>query len=412
MLLFTAALGCAAAMSSAWAQSSSTNPVVSYATFFGGGSADYYESEGGYGIALGPGGAVYVLGYTGSADSFPLTNRFGPDWQGFGTFVIKYDPTARTVLYSSLIRGCWGRAIAVDAAGNAYITGHAAYYTATTNAFQADFQGGNYDAFVAKLSADGSSLLYCTFLGGENEEVGRRIIVDGAGQAIVTGTTASTNFPVTAGVAQPRLAGTWNAFVTKLDASGSNLVFSTYLGGDCFDYGMGLALDSSNNVYVSGSSCSTNFSATPHPLFLGTNELGADAFVAKLSPDGRAVRWVTFFGGDGDQLGSALALDGAGNAYVFGQTSASNFPVTAGCLQGQFGGGAWDNFVVKLNASGSNLVYATYLGGASADDQREDINLRGYPLKASTPICCVFFRRSVSDGHHILWSLASNGYPP
>jgi hypothetical protein len=364
-------------MVSAWAQSSSTNPVVSYATFFGGGTADYYESEGGYGIALGPGGTVYVLGYTGTASSFPLTNRFGPDWQEFGTFVIKYDPASRAVLYSSLIRGCWGRAIAVDSAGNAYVTGHATYYTATTNAFQADFQGGNYDAFVAKLSADGASLLYCTFLGGENEDVGRRIVVDAAGQAIVTGTTASTNFPVTAGVVQPRLAGIWNAFVTKLDASGSNLVFSTYLGGACFDYGLGLALDSSNNVFVSGSSCSTNFASAPHPLFLGTNELGADAFVAKLSPDARAVRWVTFFGGDGDQLGSALALDGAGNAYVFGQTSASNFPVTAGCLQSQYGGGAWDNFVVKLNSSGSNLAYATYLGGASADDQREDMNLYG-----------------------------------
>lgn len=348
---------------------STNSPTLSYCSLFGGAGDDV-----GYGITSDAAGYVYFVGRMSSATTFPapFTSRFDPSSIGEGTFVAKFNPVNKTFVYRAFIAACTGRAIAVDGFGNAYIAGEARNYFGsfqTTNAYQAAYAGGDFDAFVAKLSADGSQLLYCTYLGGDRVDLARRIAVDNAGQAIVMGITDSTNFPTTAnGVLQTNLAGGRDAFVVKLDSNGTNLLYSTYLGGRRSDDGTGLAVDGNGNIYISGRSTSTNFSAALNPVRLGpleTDAFGENAFIAKLAPDLTAVLYLTLFGGSGADCGSAVAVDGSGNACLFGQTASTDFPVTTNAFQTEFGAGGEDNFVVKLNASGSNFIYATYLGNGA-----------------------------------------------
>ncbi len=217
---------------------------------------------------------------------------------------------------------------------------------------------------VAKLSADGSNVIYATYLGGSGSDLARGIAVDTNGQAVVTGVTDSTNFPVTANAAQTHLAGGYDALVTKLVSTGSKLIYSTYVGGEADDLAMGLTVDGSGNILIAGESGSTNFANVSDVIRIGTNG-STNAFVAKLSPDLSTVRYITLIGDnnnfagaddDSSSIAAAVAVDGAGNAYLFGQTSATNFPATANAPQRQFGGGVWDDFVAKVDPSGSNLL--------------------------------------------------------
>jgi hypothetical protein len=372
-LLLAAAVVSPAQLLRSFAQTTNL-PALNYCSRFGGTSEDV-----GYGIARDSAGCVYIVGHAGWADTFalPFTSRFDPSSISWGTFVAKFDPGSRAFVYRVFIAACTGRAITVDASGNAYITGemradHVGYFQAT-NTCQPDYGGGELDAFVAKLSPDGSQLLYCTWLGGSRVDMGRAIAVDSSGQAIVMGITDSTNFPTAAnGGIQTNLAGGRDLFVVKLGAAGTNLLASTYLGGRRNDDGAGLAVDTAGNVYIAGGSASTNFSAAPNPIQLGPlspkEPVNPTAFVVKLTPDFAAVSYLTLFGGSGEDYGSAVAVDGSGNAFVFGQTSSADFPATAGALQTQFGGSHEDNFVVKLNAAGSSFLYATYLGGSGNED--------------------------------------------
>lgn len=242
---------------------STASPVLNYSTFIGGGGTTY-SGEIGTGIAIGPGGFVYFVGITTSGDTFPYTHSFGNPNDTLGSFVGKYNPADHTLAYLTFIPGCVGRGIAVDGLGNAYLTGEC-YALPATNAVQPDFGGGYYDAFAVKLNPDGTQLLYATFLGGANVDMGRRIAVNNAGEAIITGFTASTNFPTRAAL-QSQLAGSYDAFLVKLDASGSNFVYATYLGGASGDFGYGLALDTFGDIYISGWSYSDSFSAGPLPV--------------------------------------------------------------------------------------------------------------------------------------------------
>jgi uncharacterized protein (TIGR03437 family) len=276
-------------------------------------------------------------------------------------------------------------AIAVDAAGNTYITGE----TQSTNfpvsgPFQAT-RRSERDAFVAKLNPAGTSLVYTTYLGGTGDDRGNGIAVDSAGNAYVAGTTASTNFPTQSPLRGTYGGGSSDAFVAKLDPAGSALVYSTYLGGSARDAGNAIALDGSGAAYVAGDTESDNF-PTQAPLqgargsgtcrndFFGwvfTNPC-ADAFVSKLNPAGSALVYSTYVGGAKtapDQSGVdrawGIAVDSAGAAYITGETSSERFP-TQGPVQAAFGGNV-DAFVAKLNAAGSALVYSTYLGGSGLD---------------------------------------------
>jgi hypothetical protein len=298
------------------------------------------------------------------------------------TKALVVDPTLvySTYLGGSSIDTAYG--IAVDSAGNAYVTG----YTNSTNfPTKSAFQGtkaGNYDAFVTKLSPTGSALVYSTYLGGNSGNgidiaKGSRLVpvgkdswwgscsntLDSAGNAYVAGLTASTNFPTENPYQKVYPGGYYAAFVTKLSPTGSALVYSTYLGGGYADVAYGIAVDSASNAYVTGATQSTKF-PTKNP-FQGTNAGGSDAFVTKLSPTDSALVYSTYLGGGGGDVAYGIAVDSARNAYVTGYTKGTNFP-TKNPFQGTNAGGS-DAFVTKLSPTGSALVYSTYLGGGGGD---------------------------------------------
>src|SRR5713101_2379850 len=357
------------------------DPVLSYSTYLGGGSSDI-----GYGIAVDSAGNAYVTGTTFSSD-FPTVNALQPTRHGYyDAFVAKLNPAGSALVYFTYLGGRsqdYGYGIAVDSAGNAYVTGTTfSSDFPTVNALRPGLSG-SADAFVAKLNAAGSALVYSTFLGGSDfvfltefglayaYDSGSAIAVDSAGNAYVTGTTPAFDFP-TVNALQPTLAGFANAFVAKLNPAGSALVYSTFLGGSsgsCDEYGfcypasddgLGIAVDSTGNAYVTGT--------TPSPDFPTVNALQPtlhgyyDAFVAKLNAAGSALVYSTYLGGSDYDSGYGIAVDSAGNAYVSGTTSSSDFP-TASPLQPALGG-YQDAFVAKLDPAGSALVYSTYLGGS------------------------------------------------
>jgi photosystem II stability/assembly factor-like uncharacterized protein len=226
------------------------------------------------------------------------------------------------------------------------------------------------DAFVTKLNPSGSGLLFSTYLGGSLDETGNGIAVDNSGNIYVAGLTNSTNYPVLNPVQSGPSAteNCINAFVTKLNPAVPSFVFSTYLGGSKCDVANSVAIDSTNNVYVTGSTSSTDFpTAGPIQAALA-DPFNGDVFVTKLTNTG-SLAYSTYLGGNGSETGFGIAVDSSSNAYVTGTTTSSNFP-TANPIQASNGGSAGDAFVSKLNAQGSALVYSTYLGGAGTDVSR------------------------------------------
>jgi len=346
------------------------DPVFTYSTYLGGNS---YEQ--GNGIAIDSLGNAYVTGYTGSPN-FPMANALQPTCQpscpgSADAFITKINPTGSAMVYSTYLGGNandLGNAIAVDSSGNAYVTG----YTQSTNfptlnPLQAAFGGGS-DAFVAKLDPTGSTLLYSTYLGGSNLDVGNGIAVDSSGNAYVTGTTSSLNFP-TMNALRAACAftcpGNSDAFISKVNSTGSALVYSTYLGGNDIDVGNAIAVDSSGNAYVTGYTGSLDF-PTVNAL-QPTEGSGWDTFISKVNSTGSALVYSTYLGGVGNDYAYAIAVDSSGNAYVTGTTSSINFP-TVNAVQSTYGAGASsDGFVAKINPTGSALAYSTYLGNPGAN---------------------------------------------
>jgi hypothetical protein len=284
--------------------------------------------------------------------------------------VASYDRTRDLVIdpvvqYSTYLGGSGtdsAFSLAVDATGNAYITGStgSTNFPTTTPAQAAN--AGNTDVFVAKLNNGGSALVYATYIGGAGDETANGIIVDATGSAHLVGVTDSADFPVHNAV-HGTIAGATDAFVVKLAPNGASLTYATYLGGTDIDIGTGVAIDAAGNTYVSGSTQSTDF-ATASPL-QAANAGGFDAFAAKLSADGSTVTYATYLGGAGQENGRAIAVDSLGNAYLAGDTNGGTFP-TQGAFQATNATGR-DGFVAKINADGSALVYSTYLGGNGAD---------------------------------------------
>jgi Bacterial Ig-like domain (group 3)/Bacterial Ig domain/Beta-propeller repeat len=271
-------------------------------------------------------------------------------------------------------------AIAVDAQGNAYITGYAYGVDFPQVGQLAHSESLLEVAFVSKLNADGSDIVYSTYLGGTYVDGGNAIAVDKQGNAYVAGYTESNDFPVTSGAFQTvRPAQKWdNAFVAKLNPAGNALVFATFLGGDGGgDYGgdsaSGIALDKNGNVFVTGKTASANFPVTAGAFqtrWKATGIGSANAFVSKLNATGSALIYSTYVGGSTDDKASAIAIDATGNAYITGVAASADFPTTAGALHTTLGGDK-DAFVSKLNATGSSLVFSTLLGGSvSADTDR------------------------------------------
>ncbi len=382
--------------------------TLSYSTYLGGQGEDV-----GTGIAVNGDGFVYVTGWTGSGN-FPVTagayDTVLNNTEGFVTKLAPdgtLQPASTQLSYSTFLGGSatdYAYAIAVDAAGQAYITGKTnSVDFPVANAAQSVI-GGGYDAFVARLNAAGTGLVYSTFLGGSNTDNGSAIALsvagDGSVSAHVTGSTDSSDFPLQ-GAYQTVLGGGVDAFVTKLNAAGTAFDYSTYLGGNGNDYGYGIGLDSLAsgwNVYVTGSTASTNFPTTTgaftgafvskldldagNQLVYSTNPGGSsgnaiavtsagnayvagangdDAFVTQLDAAGASQVYTFGLGGTGADSAYGIALDGSGNVYVTGSTASTDFPTTPGAVQAAFGGGPTDIFVSKIAiASAVRLSAATY----------------------------------------------------
>ncbi|MBW2062185.1 MAG: SBBP repeat-containing protein [Deltaproteobacteria bacterium] len=344
------------------------DPILVYSTFLGGSDEDR-----GHDIAVDSSGNVYITGVTGSTD-FPLVSScqdvYGESWDAF---VAKLNVSGTALVYYTYLGGSGqdiGRSIAVDASGHAYVTGDASSIDfPLANPLQETFGGSPTDAFVARLNASGSELVYSTYLGGSSNDRGKAISVDSLENAYVTGETLSSDFPIL-NFYQDQLSGSWDAFVTKISATGT-LAYSTFLGGSKTEEGFGIAVDSSGNAYVTGETSSPNF-----PILNSYQDQlrgSWDAFVTKLNAAGSDLVYSTFLGGGGDDIGTGIAVDSSGNAYVTGFTESSDFPTTSTTsspYQGTYGGGYHDAFVTKLNAAGSDLIYSTFLGGSNQDQGR------------------------------------------
>jgi len=410
-----------------------------YATYLGGTASNSHVSgDDAFGIAVDGAGSAYICGETYSSDFPVTTGAFQTQNKGFANdaqnaFISKLSPDGTALSYSTYLGGS-GLAIStddvdffegdsplrmtVDTAGSAYVVGtaYSTDFPTTTGAYQlSNKAAANFasNAFVAKVSPNGSSLVYSTYLGGSGVnpsslpnddgegrgDAGYGIAVDAAGEAYLSGYTFSANFPVTANSYQQVNHGTANlaanAFVSKLNATGTGLAGSTYLGGtgrtisgngdlDVFDNGddgIGVALDASGDAYVIGVTSSTDF-PTSTGAYQTTNKaatnVASNIFVSKLDPTLSTLMYSTYIGGSGiagtagdsgvGDFGTGIAIDTAGNAYITGATESRDFPVTSDAFQsGPRSAQIVDSgFFTEVNSNGSGLQYSTYLGGSGA----------------------------------------------
>ncbi len=278
--------------------------------------------------------------------------------------------------YSTYVGGSsWdeGVGFALDSSGNTYVAGWttSGNFPVTSAAYQSTLAGGPTfgDVFIYKMNPTGTALVYSTYIGGSNDDLGWGVAVDSSGNAYITGYTSSADFPTTPGAFKTNFSGTRDAFVVKLNSTGSALTYSTYLGGNSEERGYAIALDSAGSAYVAGFAKSTNFPVTSG-AYQTTNPGGATAFITKFNATGSGLVYSTYVGGSSDDWANALAIDSSGNAYLAGYTQSSNFPTTSGAFQRTFGTGLGHAFVTKVNATGTGLVYSTFLRSSAEDFAR------------------------------------------
>lgn len=312
--------------------------------------------RGGTGMELGVKPAVDAAGNVYVAGSTPVAGK------DRDVFVAKYSSLG-SLLWIATFGGTAAedlRDIAVDAAGNAYVVAKTASY------------GPAQTILVAKLSSAGSTLLYYSRFGGSGADEPNAIAVDGAGNAYVTGSTSSADFPVTAGAFQSVRRADADAFVTKVSPAGNALVYSTFLGGDGGDYAYDIAVDPFGYAYVVGATIQPNAGwlfPTTFGAFQSSPAGSWDCFVTELIPSGSSLYYSTFLGGSTHDYGYGIAVDGSFNAYVTGRTMSTNFPATPGAFRTTKGGSAFehDAFAVKLNEPGTAVYYSTFLGTGGAN---------------------------------------------
>lgn len=352
------------------AKLNASGTALSFSTYLGGpgtgatGSGDDRV----FGIAVDADGSALVTGQTNSA-SFPLQNPLrNTIGGGFDAFVTKYNSTGSAIVYSTYLGGSAddvGQKIAVDSSRNAYVTGFTAAVNFPTTAPLQAQNNGNRDAFVTKLNASGSAFVYSTYLGGSADDIAYGIAIDSSGNAYVSGVTSSTNFPAQNPVQTKYGGGGTDAFVTRLNAAGSALAWSTWLGGSGDDYASRIAVDAAGQAHVTGNTFSTNFPL--ENIVPGAAGSGSDAFIVKFNAAGSARLFATYYGGNGHDYGNAIALDAAGNAYVTGDTGSTSLPVAA-ALQASPGGGG-DAFIVKLDTTKNLTSFVTVSAASYASSQ-------------------------------------------
>jgi hypothetical protein len=415
--------------------------VVRHSTYLGGSQGDDA-----FGVAIDGNRNIYVTGMTHSADFVSTDGSLQPTIRGGSDiFLTKLSPDGR-LTYSTFIGGTdserggpgsgdgWND-VAVDTAGNVYLTGttRSRDFPVTAQAAQREFHGGPDDAFVAKLSPDGQRLIYSTYLGGSGEDQARAIGIHTDGSAYVTGRTMSHDFPSVRAF-QPQHGGGVDAFITRISPDGSAIVFSSFLGGSNLEVGRDIAVDAAGSAYVAGRTLSPNFPATAGAFQTTMGGIGAlgqgDGFAAKVRADG-TLSYATFLGGARGEIAAGIDVDSSGHAYVSGLTESHDFPTTAGSVQPHYAGGAADGFLTKLDPFGASLIYSTFIGGPEGDEECFSVAVdtsgqayiagttfsRTFPTVSAFqpnfvgPISDAFVAKLDASGSHFLYSsfLGGNG---
>ncbi len=350
------------------------DPILSYSTYLGGGADTFGTS-----IAVDSSGSAYITGNTNALD-FPLVNPFQSTitapFATQGGFVTKLNAAGTAFVYSTYLGfpNTLPSSIKVDAAGDAFIAGFTAsnQFPTTAGAYLRTFPGGRA-GFITKLSPNGASLIYSTYIGSVTELNG--IALDSSGNAYATGyTQGPTTYPTTPGAFKTSLGdGIQNVFVTKLNATGSALVYSTFVGASApvagafpQDKANAITVDPTGNAYITGQTTSRNYPVTSG-AFQNLPVSGRDAFVTKINASGTALIYSTYFGGTDGTSGTGIALDAAGNVYLTGDFAGTPlFPFTLNAFRngaGERGGPQFGNsFLTKINPTGTALVYSTALG--------------------------------------------------
>ncbi len=393
------------------ARLSANGSTLAWSTCLGGGAVDEARS-----IALDGSDGVFVTGFTSSAD-FPLQGGLGTPWAGVeNAFVARYG-SAGALSWASLLTGSnwqkgWG--IAATLSGEAVVVGQTASadFPVTPGAYDTTL-GADTDGFIVRFNADGTTLAWGTFLGGQSkpaDDSARAVALDADGNIYVAGETWALDFPATPG-AFDAVGAQKDAFVSKIAASGSAILWSSYLGGSLDDSAWTIALDASRRVYVGGDTYSSDF-----PLQAPLRAAGAsgEGFLAKIAANGRSLLWSTFVGGSGSEILRALAVDSNGNAYVGGHTTSADFPATG--FDKTFAG-ASEAYVTKINAAGTKIVWSTFLGGSGGEttqalavDASFNVYAAGLTGSADFPVKNGFgpaYHGGSTDG--FLSKLAANG---
>ncbi len=360
-----------------------------FATFIGGSGDEYYSPDDPFelyhfGMAVDDSGDIYVTNNTESSD-FPVTpGAYDTTFNGGDSdvFVAKLSSTGDQLLYATYIGGSdteTGGGIAVDSAGNAYVSGttYSTNFPTTSGAYARNYRGGESDMFAVKINSSGNSLVYSTFLGGSYWDESTDIVVDSSGCAYVIGGGDSNDYPTTAGAFDTSYNDDrhyYDIYLTKINSTGSGLVYSSYLGGSNKEWSEGVALDTSGNLYVAVGTSSPNFPVTVG-AYSTTFTQNADecdfgnktSALVKMSADGSDLEYATFFPYGG---GMGIVVDAAGNAYMAGITCSSEFPVTQDA-DSTILNGYMDAVVMKVSPDGDEILYATYLGGNESMDSIE-----------------------------------------
>lgn len=342
-----------------------------YATYLGGSGDDGWPA-----LVVDEDGSAYLASDTSSVD-FPVTpGAYDMSANGdLDAYVVKLTPNGTRLAYATYLGGSGSDgaspSLPLDGDGSVFLSGttSSADFPTTPGAFDTSYNGGASDRFVARLSPEGSTLVYATYLGGSGADTGYSIAIGKAGDAYLAGYTSSPDFPTTPGAYDITWSGGDDVFVAKLNLAGTRLVYSTLLGAGGPDLGYDIALDEDESAYVSGFTESPDFPTTPGAYDRSYNG-SRDAFVSKLAPDGATLAYSTFLGGSGEDMGWGLAVGGDRNAYLIGYTASANLPITPDAFDATFRGGTYDGFIARLSPDGTRLNYATYVGSSGWDVMR------------------------------------------
>ncbi len=361
-------------------------------------------------IEIDQNGFIYIAGGT-SSPYFPTTNGASDVIYGGvdDGFVCKLSPDGEEIIYSTFIGGDSIDQIAdisVDSTGCVYVTGYtqSSDFPITSGALNTTYNGGNEDGFVCKLSSDGSTLEYCTYIGGSSDDKSTSITIDDSGNVFITGQTDSADFPITMGAYNDTLTGSMdNTFVCKVNSDGTDLLYSTFIGEADDTIGSHLEIDGEGYAYVSGKTYNTNFPTTIGAFDQSYNG-GGDGYLCKINLDGSDLVYATFLGGSMTENIKSMCIDHLGNIYLAGYTNSVDFPTIMGAFDETFNENS-DGFLCKINSDGSDLLYSSYLGGSGSDyayaislDYEDNVWVTGYTSSSNFPTTIDAYDQYLNNG--------------